>query len=287
MSTKSLLGAHLSIAGGFWKAIERAHQIGATCVQIFTKSNRQWRAKTITNEDAEKFLDAQKEFKVDTIVAHASYLINLASEKKDVQEKSIKALADEISRCQYLNIPYLVLHPGSNSSEVVSKSCQQIGKNINTAFEITPPQKTMILLETMAGQGSTIGKRFEDLAEIIKSVSSKKNIGVCIDTCHIFAAGYEFDNKKNYEKLWKTFDEIIGLEKIKVIHINDSKKDFASCIDRHEHISKGKIKTDSFKLLMNDKKFKYIAKIIETPKSSDDLKYDQKNLDTLKSYIKK
>ncbi len=287
MSTKSLLGAHLSIAGGFWKAIARAHQIGATCVQIFTKSNRQWKAKTITDEDVKRFLDAQEEFKIDTVVAHASYLINLASEKQDVQEKSIKALADEISRCQNLKIPYLVLHPGSNSSENIPQSCQQIGKNINAAFEITPPQKTIVLLETMAGQGSTIGKKFEDLAEIIKHVTSKKNIGVCVDTCHIFAAGYEFGDEKSYKKLWKEFDEIIGLEKIKAIHINDSKKDFASCVDRHEHISKGKIKTDSFKLLMNDKRFKDIAKIIETPKSSDDLTYDQKNLDTLRSYIKK
>jgi len=287
MPQKTLLGAHLSIGGGFWQAIARAHQIGANCLQIFTKSNRQWAAKKITNEDVEKFLEAQKNFKINKIIVHASYLINLASEKKDVQEKSIKALAHEISRCQLLQIPYLVLHPGSNPSENIFEACQQIAKNINAAFKITPPKETMVLLETMAGQGTTIGKKFEDLAEIIKHVTSKKNIGVCIDTCHIFAAGYEFDNEKSYKKLWKSFDEIIGLEKIKAIHINDSKKEFASCVDRHDHIGKGNIKTESFKLLMNDKKFNNIIKIIETPKSTDDLKHDKENLDILKSYIKK
>lgn len=286
MIKKNFLGSHLSIAGGLWKALERAHQIEANCVQIFTKSNRQWASKKITDEDVENFLTAKKKFKINHVVVHASYLINLASEKKDVQAKSIKALADEIARCNILNIEYLVLHPGSNPSEDITSSCKQVAEGINKAFAIEPPKKTVVLIETMAGQGSSIGKTFENLSEIIKHVNLEKNIGVCIDTCHIFAAGYEFDNKSSYEKLWKHFDKIIGLKKIKVIHINDSKKDFASCVDRHEHISKGKIKTDAFKLFMNDKKFEKIPKIIETPNSTQDLTLDQKNLETLKNYIK-
>jgi deoxyribonuclease-4 len=196
MSKKIVLGAHVSIAGGFWKALERAHEIGATAAQIFTKSNRQWIAKKITNDDIKSFLDAKKNFKINNIIVHASYLINLGSEKKDVQEKSIKALAEEINRCQLLEISYLVLHPGSNPSQDISKTCQLIAENINKVFEITPPKKTMLLLETMAGQGSTVGNTFESLAEIMKYISLKKNIGICIDTCHLFAAGYEFNDDK-------------------------------------------------------------------------------------------
>jgi deoxyribonuclease-4 len=287
MGKKIIVGAHISIARGFWQAIIRADQIGATCLQIFTKSNRQWAAKKITNEDVEKFLKIQKNLKIDLVIAHASYLINLASEKKDVQKKSIKALADEIARCQMLGIKYLVLHPGSNSSENKSEICRQVAQNINEVFKLCEPHQTMVLLETMAGQGSTIGKSFENLGQIISLVDRKKNIGVCVDTCHIFAAGYKFDDKASYKKLWQEFDKVIGLEKIKVIHINDSKKDFGSCVDRHENIGKGKIKSEAFKMLMNDKKFENIAKIIETPKSTEDLKSDQQNLDTLKSYVKK
>ena len=278
MIKKLLIGGHLSIAGGFWKSVERANQIGATCLQIFTK---------ITDEDIEKFLEARKRFNIDLVVAHASYLINLGSENIDVQEKSIKALADEINRCELLQIPFLVLHPGSNRSENKLETCKLIAENINKVFKIVNPKTTMILLETMAGQGSTVGKHFEDLAEIIKHITLKKNIGICVDTCHIFAAGYEFEDEKSYKELWKNFNKIIGLEKIKVIHMNDSKKDFNSNVDRHEHIGKGKINNTAFKLIMNDKNFKDVAKIIETPKSTESLDEDIKNLETLKSYIKK
>ena len=145
----------------------------------------------------------------------------------------------------------------------------------------------MILLETMAGQGSSVGKTFENLAEIIKNISLKKNIGICIDTCHIFAAGYEFEDKESYTKLWKNFNAQIGIKKIKAIHINDSKKEKGSCIDRHEHIGKGKIKPEAFQLLMNDKRFENIAKIIETPKTTKNLKEDRQNLEILKSFMKK
>ncbi len=287
MPKNLLIGAHLSIAGGFWQALVRAHSIGATCVQIFTKSNRQWAAKKIDDDDIKKFLSYQKELDIKMVVAHASYLINLGSEKKEMQEKSIKAVADELQRCEKLGIPYLVLHPGSNPSQDISQTCLQIGHNLNKAFAISNTKHTMILLETMAGQGSTIGKTFENLAKIIKGVKNKKHVGICIDTCHLFAAGYNFDDEKSYKQLWKKFDTIIGLSKIKVIHMNDSKKELGSHVDRHEHIGKGKIKTTAFKLIMNDKKFAKVAKIIETPKSTEDLKHDKENLDILKSYINK
>ncbi|MBI2344783.1 deoxyribonuclease IV [Candidatus Dependentiae bacterium] len=287
MKKDILIGSHLSIAGGFWQALVRAHSIGATCVQIFTKSNRQWAAKKITDDDIKKFLSIKRELNIKTIIAHASYLINLASSKKDVQEKSIKALVDEIDRCEKLEIPYLVLHPGSNSLEATSDACTLIADNLNKVISLSNPKRTMILLETMAGQGSTIGKKFEDLAKIIGLIKNKKHIGICVDTCHIFAAGYKFDTEISYQALWKNFDEIIGIKRIKVIHMNDSKKELGCHIDRHEHIAKGKILPLAFKLIMNDKKFAKIAKILETPNSSQNPKQDQKNLDTLKSYIKK
>lgn len=285
MKKNILIGAHLSIAGGFWQALVRAHSIGANCVQIFTKSNRQWAAKKINDSDVEKFISYQNELGIKVVIAHASYLINLGSEKKEIQEKSIKALSDELQRCEKLSIPYLVLHPGSNPSEDVSQTCLQIAHNINKAFAISNPHHTVLLLETMAGQGSTIGNTFENLAEIIKHISDKKHIGICIDTCHIHAAGYTFGDEKSYKIFWGNFDKTIGIEKIKVIHMNDSKKECGSRVDRHEHIGKGKIKTSAFKLIMNDKKLKNIPKIIETPKSDQDLKQDQKNLDILKSYV--
>ncbi len=287
MTKNILIGGHLSISGGFWQALVRAHSIGATCVQIFTKSNRQWAAKKIEDADIEKFISTQKALDIKVIIAHASYLINLGSEKKDVQEKSIKALADEIERCEKLSIPYLVLHPGSNPSEDISQTCLQIAHNINKAFDVYKPRHTMLLLETMAGQGSTVGNSFENLAEIISQTTHKKNIGVCIDTCHIYAAGYAFEDEKSYETLWKNFDQIIGIEKIKAIHVNDSKKECGSRVDRHENIGKGKINIAVFKLIMNDKRFKNVPKIIETPKSDQDLKQDKENLDILKSYIKR
>lgn len=287
MKQNLLIGSHLSISGGFWKALVRAHTIGASCVQIFTKSNRQWAAKKITDEDVEKFLSTKKELDIAIVVAHASYLINLGSENKEVQEKSIKALADEIERCEKLCIPYLVLHPGSNPSKTISQACSTIAQNLNKAIALSKPIHTMVLLETMAGQGSSIGKKLEDLAQIIDETENKKHIGVCVDTCHIFAAGYKFDTEKSYEIFWQNFDTIIGLNKLKVIHMNDSKKDLGCNVDRHEHIGEGKIAPIAFKLIMNDQQLQNVVKIIETPNSDQDLQYDQKNLDVLKSYIKK
>jgi len=285
MSTKNLLiGAHVSIAGGFDQAIVRAEKIGATCIQIFTKSNRQWYSKPITDEDVVAFLAQQKKSSVQIVVAHASYLINLASANKETAEKSQQALVDELLRCEKLHIPYLVLHPGTSPSTDHESTLLTIAKQINIAFQKAKPKHTTLLLETMAGQGSTVGKTFEELAEIIKHVTVKSHIGVCVDTCHIFAAGYDFHDKKSYHELWKHFDEVIGLEKLKVFHINDSKKELGSFVDRHEHIGHGKIPSTAFKLLMQDKRFVNIPKLLETPKDHDEIEDDKKNLATLTRY---
>ncbi len=292
MTQKELLiGAHLSIQGGFFKAILRAEKIGATCLQIFTKSNRQWKAKPITEIDAEKFIKQQQSSPVKLVVAHASYLINLASATSNVAQKSVLALADELQRCAILKIPYLVLHPGSFNVGEKNDQLHKIAEQIDQAFILSKTKSVTLLLETMAGQGNIVGSTFEELATILKQIKHKKMIGVCIDTCHIFAAGYTFSTATEYKKLWQHFDKVIGLSKLKVFHVNDSKKECGSRVDRHEHIGAGMIPIKGFELLMQDSKFNKIPKILETPKKSkNEIKNqesDIQNLTTLRKYAKK
>jgi len=280
-----LIGAHVSIAGGFDHAIMRGEQIGATCIQIFTKSNRQWKSKPITDHDITNFATAQQQSSIQIVVAHASYLINLGSSNAEIAQKSITALIDELQRCESLKIPYLVLHPGTYPSpENRNDVLLQIAELINKVFTTTPPRHTSILFETMAGQGSTIGKTLEELALIIKHVHLKRHVGICIDTCHIFAAGYDIFDQKSYTQFWKQVNDTVGIEFVKVIHVNDSKKEASSNVDRHEHIGKGKINPIFFKLLMQDKKLKNVPKILETPKADDEFEDDKKNLATLRKY---
>lgn len=276
------IGAHVSISGGFDQAIIRGEIIGATCIQIFTKSNRQWQAKKITSEEAAFFIEQQKKSSIRTVVAHASYLINIGSTTDSTVEKSIHALIEELHRCQLLHIPYLVLHPGTLRYEDKQQSLIFIAQQLDKALEQIKPLQVTLLLETMAGQGSTAGQTFEEIATIINHMHNKKHIGVCIDTCHIFAAGYTFDTKASYEKLWQQFDKLIGIEKIKVIHINDSKKECNSHVDRHEDIGKGKIPSTAFKLLIKDPRFQDVPKILETPKENEE--DDKRNLATLRKY---
>lgn len=283
----SLIGAHVSISGGFDQAILRGEKIGANCIQIFTKSNRQWKSKKISDEDVAKFIAQQKNSSIEIVVAHASYLINLGSSTSSVVEKSINALVDELQRCDMLKIPFLILHPGTMHDKDETKSLLFIAKNINNVLQTAKPQYVTLLLETMAGQGSTIGNKFEQLGFILSHVAQKKHVGVCVDTCHIFASGYIFDTPATYKKLWQDFDETIGLKNLKMLHINDSKKDSGSKVDRHEHIGQGKIKSAAFKLLMQDAKFKKIPKILETPKGEDEFSDDIKNIKTLQKYAEK
>lgn len=287
MKQTILLGAHVSIAGGLDQAIMRGEKIGATCIQIFTKSNRQWKSKKITPEEAQSFIATQKESTIVMVVAHASYLINLGSVNAAVLQKSKHAIIDELQRCELLQIPYLVLHPGSypenEKSEVTLKN---IAKIINEAFDEIQPKHTSLLLETMAGQGKAVGKTLDELAIILRSVHNKKHIGICLDTCHLFAAGYNLDTKASYHEFWLTIAKLFHKDAVKVIHVNDSKKELASYVDRHEHIGHGKIKPEFFKLLMNDPHLKNTPKILETPKEHE-YHDDIKNIETLKGYIKK
>jgi len=277
-----LLGAHMSIAGGLDKAITRGESIGCTAIQIFTKNNRQWATKKLSNTEIASFKASARKSPIQFIVAHASYLINLGSPNKDTEKRSITAAKEELKRCDALNIPYLILHPGA-CLETGEKLCiKQVSDNLNIIFKTTSG-KTMLLLETMAGQGSSICYRFEQIAEIYKLSKFKQRLGVCFDTCHTFAAGYDFRTKVTYDNMWKKFDQVIGIKHIKAIHINDSKKVLGSRIDRHEDIGKGELGLNFFRLIFNDKRFFNIPKILETPKKT--IEDDLKNMEIIKSLL--
>ncbi len=288
MSTKKrrlLLGAHMSIAGGLEQAIISGSSIGCTTIQLFTKSNRQWNAKPLTDDQIELFKKTHKEYDVDPVVAHATYLINIASPDSKIAQASMKALAFELERCQSINIPYLVLHPGSYTSGDRQEGLERISKHLDEIFEQVPGS-TMILLETMAGQGSVLCSTFEDIATVINNSKHKKRLGVCVDTCHLFVAGYDLRTPETYKKTWDDFDQIIGLDRLKVIHINDSKKGLHSRVDRHEHIGKGELGLEPFRLLFNDERFYEIPKILETPKSTEEpFTEDKMNMEIINSLL--
>jgi deoxyribonuclease IV len=277
-----LLGAHMSIAGGFDQAIIRGESIHCTAIQIFTKSNRQWQSKPITQEQADLFKSAMKSSSIKTSMVHASYLINIGSNQADLHAKSTAGLIEELARATDLNIPYLVLHPGASVNSTEENCIATISKTLDIVFEKVPGS-TMILLENTAGQGSVVGYTFAQLAQIRSLSTHKKRIGICFDTCHAFASGYDFSSKPLYEKMWQQFDNEIGLEHLKAMHINDSKKGLNSRVDRHEDIGKGAIGLEAFTLIMNDKKLFDIPKILETPEA--DLDSFAKNMATLKELL--
>jgi deoxyribonuclease-4 len=280
-----LYGAHMSIAGGFEKAIERGESINCTAIQIFTKSNRQWDAKPLTQEAIDAFIESKKNSSIKSIIAHATYLINVGAFSYEIEKKSVHALEAELIRCEQLQIPYLVLHPGSATESSREDCIKKIAKNINAIFA-KETSSTTILLELMAGQGTTIGSTVAELRQIYDLVDNKRRIGFCVDTCHAFVAGYNIATPEGYENLWKEFDKELGLHKVKAIHINDSKKECGSHVDRHEDIGKGKIGLEGFRLLMNDERFFDVPKVLETPKN-EDLVEDARNMKILKSLLNK
>ncbi len=280
-----LLGAHVSISGGVYNAPYNGKEATCDVVQIFTKSSNQWRAKILTDEDAQKFGQAQQETGVKVACAHDSYLINLASPDKNLFKKSYDAFFEEMKRCDFLGIENLVMHPGSHVGSGEEAGLKRIADAFNRILDADPDGKVTICLETTAGQGTNLGYRFEHLAQIIDMAENKDRFGVCLDTCHIFAAGYAVKTEKEYKATIKEFNNVLGLDRLKIIHFNDSKKDFASRVDRHEYIGKGYIGKEPFGFFLNDKRLSEIPMILETPKKSAD--DDIVNLRILRSLIKK
>lgn len=277
-----LLGSHIPTVGGVSRALERAVDIGCTAMQIFVKNNMQWFAKPLPNEETAAFLNHPLHQKIHSINAHAGYLINLSVQGSENHQKSLQSLSEELARCDQLKIPYLVLHPGSHLNTGVDQGIASIVKNLNTIHRKLPHLKTRIALETTAGQGTCIGSRFEEIAMIMEAVEAPDRLRVCLDTAHVFAAGY--DIAQDPEKVFSLFDKVIGLDQLCILHINDSKVSLGSHVDRHEKLGKGKIGIDAFRWLMNSKKLASIPKILETPKGKD-LAEDVTAMKLLRSFI--
>lgn len=276
-----LLGAHMSIAGGAFNAFAQGERFECTTIQIFTKSSNQWRAKELTEEEIEKYHAEQKRTKIDPVIAHDSYLINLGSPDKALIKKSRDAFLVEMQRCEVFKIPYLVTHPGSHLGKGEEWGIKRIAESISWLHENTEGFKVKIALETTAGQGTNLGYKFEQIASMIEQSSQPERLAVCLDTCHIFAAGYDITTQKAYDKTMSEFDRIIGLKRLAVIHFNDSKKELGSKVDRHNHIGEGFIGEKPFGFFMRDKRLAKIPKLLETPKG-DDGEMDRINLDKLR-----
>jgi deoxyribonuclease-4 len=279
-----LMGAHTSTSGGVSKAIERAENLGFTAIQIFTKNNNRWFAKPIEAEEVQKFKERQRKSSIEFVVSHDSYLINLCATDENLLDKSRNAFIDEIERCELLEIPYLNFHPGSHTGRGEEDGLKVIADSINFSHQKTSGSKVSSMLEITAGQGTALGYKFEHISKIIELIEDKNRMCVCIDTAHLFAAGYDFRSKKAYKETMRKFDEIIGIDLLKCIHINDSKKELGSRVDRHEHIGKGFIGLEGFMNIMNDRKLAGVPKILETPKGKDQLE-DLGNLKILRGLI--
>ncbi len=260
-----LIGAHMSIGGGIYKAFGRGQEIGCRTIQVFTKSNMQWQAKSLSDDDVEKYKQAHEETGIDPVVGHNCYLINLASGKKEVRKKSRSALLIELERAEKLGIPYLVMHPGAHLGDGEEVGLRRIADALNWLHKQSPGFKVKVLLETTAGMKSNLGYRFEQLRAIIDMVEENQRLGVCYDTCHTFVAGYDILTRRAYQATMREFDRVIGLKRLLAFHVNDAKAELGSRLDRHEHIGKGYIGPDGFKFLLKDRRFMRIPKILETP----------------------
>jgi len=271
----------MSIAGGIEKSLLRGYDLECNTIQIFTKNSRGWREKEFEESEIGAFNETKKKTGIDPVISHCSYLINLAAPDEEIYRKSINSMLNEMKRCESLGIAYLVIHPGSHKGSGELSGIEKIVDAINQLHLKTTGFRVKILLETTAGQGTNLGYRLEQIAEIIEGLEEKSRIGFCLDTCHVFAAGYELRTENSYRKIFSDIEEMIGMVRLKVIHLNDSQGDCGSRVDRHGHIGKGMIGENPFRWIMNDERLKNIPKIIETPKVGSK---DIDNLQLLRSF---
>jgi deoxyribonuclease IV len=288
MTKNILLGAHMSIRGGVSMAIERARSIRCTAMQIFVKNNMQWFARPLTREEIRAFLDHVQRGELLSVFGHANYLINLAASNPQFHANSIRALAEELVRANQLELPFLVMHPGAHLGAGEEAGLRKIVNSVDEVFRRIPKVKTKIALEITAGQGSCLGHRFEHLANIIANVREPERLRVCLDTAHLFAAGYDISNESGVKKTFREFDRIVpeARDRLVAIHVNDSKTARGSRVDRHEHIGKGRIGLDAFRFIMRSPRFRKIPKVLETPKGKD-LREDVMNLKKLRTLAEK
>ncbi|MDQ3045270.1 MAG: deoxyribonuclease IV [Chloroflexota bacterium] len=279
-----MFGSHMSSAGGCDLALARAEELELSSCQIFTKNERQWHAKPLDPAVVERFHAQKERTGIGLIISHDSYLINLASPDDTMWAKSLAAFGDEIDRCATLGIPSLVTHPGAHLGSGEDAGIARIAEGINRIFDERPDDPTMVLLETTAGQGTSLGRTFEELAGIAARVEDQSRLGVCLDTCHVFAAGYDLRTLESYRTTISQFETIVGLVRLKAIHINDSQKALSSRVDRHAHIGDGELGLDAFRWLVNDRRLAGIPAILETEKSPDG-ENDRRNLATLRKLV--
>jgi deoxyribonuclease-4 len=276
----------MSIADGIDRALLLGQKAGCEAIQIFTKSSRQWASKPYSPVEIEAFRETLPNTTVREIIAHDSYLLNLGSPERSLREKSIRAFIDEMERCETLGISSLIAHPGSHVGAGEDSGLKTVASSINDIHHATRGFRVRIVLEITAGQGTNLGYRFEQMHEIVDRTHESDRIRFCFDTEHAFAAGYDLRTREGYERTFAEFDRILGTQRIAAFHLNDSKKDLNSRVDRHEHIGRGKLGLGCFRLLMNDRRFWGIPMSLETPKGPD-LKEDIENLSVLRGLIER
>jgi deoxyribonuclease IV len=289
------LGAHLSIGGGLPRAVDRAVATRCEALQIFTKSVGQWRARLLPDDEIVLFRRRVAETRIHPVVAHSSYLINIAAAAPALRRQSQAALEEEYDRAEALDLTGLVMHPGSYTTGTEEQGLRLIAIGLRELLRKRRDSAPLILLEHTAGQGTNLGHRFEHLAKILEHLDGSPRIGVCLDTCHLLAAGYDICSEEGYEQTFRDFDRIVGLDRLKAFHLNDSKKPCGSRVDRHEHIGKGCLGLDPFRRLVNDLRFAGLPMLLETPKldtpesrkKSDVDPWDARNLRTLRRLIRK
>ncbi|MBV8780707.1 MAG: deoxyribonuclease IV [Phycisphaerae bacterium] len=281
-----MFGSHLSIAGGIHNALLSAEKLGMETVQVFTKNQKQWSCAPLAEDASQAWAKESRRLKMKRTVSHDSYLINLANADDLIWQKSIELFIDEVSRCDALSIPYLVTHPGAHLGTGEAAGLARVAAALDIVHARLPKSRTITCLEITAGQGTSLGYTLEHLAEIMNAVDAPKRLGVCLDTAHLFAAGYDFRGRK-YRSFRKRLDALIGVKRVKVLHLNDSKKALGSRVDRHDHIGRGEIGIDGFRPFVRDPDFANIPKILETPKGLDGQgrDWDAINLDTLRGLL--
>ena len=276
----------MSIAGGLDRAPLRGRQVGCDTIQVFTKSNRQWRAKRLSDREVQAFRANLKATGIGPVVAHDCYLVNLAAARPSLWKKSVAAFREEMDRAGRLGIPYLVTHPGSHAGAGEAEGIRRVGEALNVLHAALPRHGgVQILLETTAGQGSSLGYRFEQLAAILDQVERADRVGICLDTCHVFAAGYDLRTTDGYRKTMRELDACLGLHRLKAIHLNDSLQGPGSRVDRHAHIGDGRLGLEPFRCLLNDPALRGIPMILETPKDDDFVRADRRNLARLRRLL--
>jgi len=275
----------MSIAGGVGNALLEGKKVDCDAIQIFTKSSRQWASKPYSKEEIEQFDINRKATGITSIIAHDSYLLNLGSPDPILRARSVAAFIDELERCETLTVKNLVAHPGSHTGAGEAQGIKTIAKSLDEVHKACPGYHVKITLEITAGQGSNLGYRFQQIADIMDAIKESERLRVCFDTEHAFAAGYDIRTTDGYERTFSEFDDAIGIELLAAFHLNDSKKEFNSRVDRHEHIGKGFIGIEAFRLLMNDRRFWGLPMCLETPKGPD-LKEDKENLTLLRNLLK-